>query len=83
MLGTETTRPGTVTAYEHHDDPTIAGEVEAAGSIEDFPRLLASLEKASPGIALDLASAKVRGYPARLLPAADKKRILAWVRSPA
>ncbi|TGO05198.1 hypothetical protein [Serinibacter arcticus] len=79
MLGTEIARPGTTTAYEHHSDPSIAGEVEVAASIEDVPRLLASLQLASPGIALDLAAAKVRAYPARLITAADKKRVVAWV----
>lgn len=79
MLGNEVARPGTVAAYEHHSDPSIAGEVEVAHSIEDFLRLLRSLQEASPTIALDLAAAKVRASPARVLTAAGKKRIVAWV----
>ncbi|GMA33043.1 hypothetical protein [Litorihabitans aurantiacus] len=80
ILGDDHTRSGQVVAFDHRSDPEIAGRIGAPAAIEDFPRVVTDMLAASPAVALDPAAAKVRPYPRTLLSAADRKRIIAWVR---
>lgn len=83
ILSNGNPRPGATVAYEHRRTPAIAGEIASPRALDELPAVIDALMAASPGIALELAAAKVRVSPGKVFSAKDKKRVLAWVQESA
>lgn len=58
---------------------SVSGAIVPPEAIADLPRALADLEAAHPELRYNYAKASISGRPGRLLSAAAKKKIIAWL----